>query len=291
MKSILLLFFLIVLAYSKLPEESFKSLLEYDNGDDDEMGNPCLDVKNKNDCLATSVSNGKSQCCYNTKTINKEQAVEICELSPKPLKDFSTIIKAKQFKPLIREVYGYIGYGFPDKKMSPIEYENEINNKMNCGDGNLEYTTGGEKYSDDDIKILSSGDHCLNYTISSIFYREQKDLDCKKGKLLKSSKDAGIECGKVVLKIKNEASEDKIQTCVPFSYDMFSKMTIPAIYQDTIKGMAQNLFGSTDIFTVELSDSKGRKVRYDSVTGEITSNNNSILTISKYLFLLSLFLF
>ena len=44
-------------------------------------------------------------------------------------------------------------------------------------------------------------------------------------------------------------------------------------------------------FSVELSDSKGGTVTYDSKTGEIISNNNSILTISKYLFLLIVFLF
>jgi len=40
-----------------------------------------------------------------------------------------------------------------------------------------------------------------------------------------------------------------------------------------------------------MSDTKGRKVSYDSDTGKIVSNNGGILTISKYLFLLSLFLF
>ena len=76
-----------------------------------------------------------------------------------------------------------------------------------------------------------------------------------------------------------------------FSYDYFSKIKIPSMFIDKINEEMDQIMPGTINFSVELSDSKGRTVTYDFKTGEIISNNNSILTISKYLFLLIVFLF
>ena len=69
-----------------------------------------------------------------------------------------------------------------------------MNSKVHCKDVELNFED--TKYIDDEIKILSCG---LNYTISSFINQNLDDLICRNGKLLKSSKDAGIEWGNLVL--------------------------------------------------------------------------------------------
>jgi hypothetical protein len=212
-----------------------------------------------------------------------------CQPSPKPLSQISNIIKTKQFKPFVKEIYGFSKYGLGNEKKMEIP---EVNAQVSCQDEELNVNFGGDKYTEDEIKILQSPDHCLNYTLSTFlnFYKgEQKEYDCTKGQLLQSSKDADIECGTLTAHIKMGAQETNVKTCIIFSYDMFSKITIPSQYSQLITEGIKEKFGGK--ITVELSDSKGRMVSFDSETGQIVSNNGSILTISKYLFLLSLFLF
>ena len=176
----------------------------------------------------------------------------------------------------------------------------------------MEYKLDTE-FTDDEKKILESENHCLNYTMQS-FEDMTKTFDCKKGELLQSSKDVGIECGEFAITLKNITTEGTIKTCMVFPFNLLSKVKIPEMLTDSLKAIFINnpeLPISASQFTLELSDSKGNKIKYDSETGEIIpegdggsddheevtpdggskTDNSIILNISKYLFLLSLFLF
>ena len=284
MKYFLLLCFLLALVDSKVPNQPFISFLKNSLSADEE--DPCEQASESKDvCLAKTLDNQNTQCCY-IKMDNEENS---CQPSPKPLSQISNIIKTKQFKPFVKEIYGFSKYGMGNEKKMEIP---EVNAQVSCQDEELNVNFGGDTYTEDEIKILQSPDHCLNYTLSTFlnFYKgEQKEYDCTKGQLLQSSKDADIECGTLTAHIKMGAQETNVKTCIIFSYDMFSKITIPSQYSQLITEGIKEKFGGK--ITVELSDSKGRMVSFDSETGQIVSNNGSILTISKYLFLLSLFLF
>ena len=285
MKYILLLFFLLALTNSKLPKASFKSLLENFNsrdGEDEDPKDPCESGSDDKDkCVALPVSEKNAQCCYITSVNQEDETEKICELSPKPLKDISNIIKAKQFKPLLKEVMGFAKYN--GGEISPDDFGFGMDLKVHCKDGDIELNIEDIKYTDDEIKILSSGEHCLNYTLSGFIDEDTKDLTCQNGKLLKSSKDAGIECGNLVVNIKGNSTEETFKSCMIFPFEMLSKMTMPPYLNEKINEIASffALIG-VDKITIELSDSKGHKVSYDSDTGKIISNNGSILTISKY---------
>ena len=282
MKYILLFCFLIALSHSKLPKISFKSFLENLNSDFDEE-DPCRTQKDKASCLAFPSVLSYAQCCY-IKAVDDGIPNEECQLSPKPLKDITDIVKAKQFDPLTREVYGFMKYGsgedVPDASVMKVE--------VNCPDGDLEFSFEGYKYTDDEAKTLASEDHCLYYTLSSFMDPTKKGYVWENGKLLKSAKDADIECGNLAVTVKSGSTETSFKTCMLVAYDMFSKMNMPKILNEQIKEMISE---GADKVVVELSDSKGRTIKYDSETGKIIANNSSILTISKYLFLLILFLF
>ena len=287
MKYTLLLFFLIAFANSKLPTESLNSLLENLNSDEDRL--KCIPGSTSKDiCVNIKLDDQNNQCCYLDMAF-ENKTEKACQQFPKDLGDYTNVINAKQFKPLTKEIYGYIKYSLPDEVTIPDIPE--IKAQVICKDGvKLDVDIGGDKYTEEEIKILKSEDYCLNYTVSA-FIEKDKTFDCKNGKLLQSSKDAGIECGDLSVNIKFGTNETTYKTCMLFSYDMFSKINIPnelkGIVQKNIKEYAKG----AEKVTIELSDSQGHKVTYDTDTGNIVNNNSSILTISKYLFLLTLFLF
>ena len=288
MKYILLLCFLIVFVNSKLPTESFNSLLEKENSSDEDNLKCFAGSVSKDICVDIKLDGQNNQCCYLDASFQNETQ-KACYPFPKNIGDYTNVINTKQFKPLTKEVYGYIKYSFP--KEVPIPDIPEVKAQVICKDGiKLDVDIGGDEYTEDEIKILKSEDHCLNYTVSA-FIQKEKTFDCKNGKLLPSSKDAGIECGELSVSIKVGTNETNFKTCMLFSYDMFSKISIPDEYKGEIQKKIKEFAQGADKVTVELSDSNGHKVTYDTDTGKIISNHSSILTISKYLFLLTLFLF
>ena len=268
---------MLALVNSKVPNQSLFSFLENSPLNDSEE-DPCKAHTTKDQCLAQTLTDKNKQCCF----VQRNKETETCESSPNPLSDIANIFNSPQFKPLAREVVGYANYSSAEKR---INFKNE-NMHIVCSDGELDVNMGNKKYSDDDIKILTSADHCMNYTVSSIMSiispQPPKEYDCTKGQLLQTSKDAGFECGTINAKMNMGGMEMNLKTCMLFSYDMFSKINVPPMLNVRLKQYK---------VTLELSDSKGRKVTYDSETGKIVGNNGGILTISKYLLLLSVFLF
>ena len=306
MKYALLLCVLIAFSNSKLPKLGIKSFLESIKSEEDEVG--CIDSKSKDTCSTISLTYKGQQCCWFTDR-SKSEPKSSCDNFPKPSKEFQDIVNSKQFNPLFKELYGFLG------EISSIK----IDSIVECSDGDFEYKLDTE-FTEDEKKILESENHCLNYTMSS-FEDMTKTFDCQKGELLQSSKDAGIECGNLAITLKGGATEATFKTCMPFPYELLSKAKVPEMLKETLKEMLKDMISENpDIpfqvsqFNLELSDSKGHKIKFDSETSEITpegdddhgdgggdvtpdgqddpkTDNSIILNISKYLFLFSLFLF
>ncbi len=224
-----------------------------------------------------------TQCCYiSEKSLNESD----CEVSPKPLNDIKVIVDSKQFNPLYREIFGFAKYKMPEEKQIPLD----IDMKAECSDGNLEFAINGE-FTKEEENILKSKNHCLNYTLSSfenIIY-PGVEYDCKSGLLLQTSKDAGIECADLSLFFKGGAQEFKLKTCLPMAYETYTKIKIPQYALEQLKEALKLIPIPATQVIAELSDSKGHKITFDSETGEFIGNNSIILSISKFLFLFSLF--
>ena len=286
MKYALLLCVLIAFANSKLPKLGIKSFLESIKSvvDEDQDGSFCDKAESKDACTAISLTNKGEQCCWETNRA-RDEPESSCDTFPKPSKDVQDLVNNKQFSPLYKEFAGFFG--------EISSSSNKIDSIVECSDGDLEYKFDNE-FTEDEKKILESENHCLNYTMSS-FVDMTKKFDCQKGELLQSSKDAGIECGDLAITLKNGGAETTLKTCMPFPYELLSKVKIPDMFKDQLNEMFKenpDLSLNASQFTLELSDSKGNKIKYDSETGEITpkTGKSIMLNISKYLFLLSLFL-
>ena len=285
-KYILLFCCLIALTHSKLPKNSFQSFLESFSSVN-EIEDPCYKEEDKDKCVVIPTKDTSTQCCY-INLVNRfddgdYKGNEECVLFLKPTTGLANIQKAKQFQPLLREIGGFTKYR--GELLPPLSLF------LHCNDGDFSVSNLNEIYNSDEIKTFTSGKHCLNDT-ASIFENEAQQesfIDCKDRELLKSAKDADIECGNLDFTMINGIKTKKLKTCIPFAYDMFSKLEMPEFLNTVIKEAIQDEHYEKVI--VELSDSKGRKIMYDSDTGKINiSSSSSILTISKYLLLLSLFL-
>ena len=147
MKYFLTLFFLLTLVNSKVPNQSLFSFLENSSLTETD---PCKAHTTKDQCLAQTLSDKNKQCCF----IQNNKETEVCESSPNPLSDIANIVNSPQFKPLAREIAGYAKYSSSEK---PIDIKDE-NMHIICSDGELDINVGDEKYSDDDIKILTSAE-------------------------------------------------------------------------------------------------------------------------------------
>jgi len=93
-------------------------------------------------------------------------------MSPFPKKKLSNIIKTSQFKTFTKEVLGYLKYS-SSSLIQPIP---EGKSQLTCKEVTINADIGGDKYSEDDIKILKSENYCLNYTMST-FMQEAKTPD------------------------------------------------------------------------------------------------------------------
>ena len=284
MKYALLLCFLIAFTYSKLPKLGIKSFLESIKSEEGEV--ECTDSESKDTCSTISLPDKGEQCCWFTDRSESEPKTA-CDNFPKPSKEFLDIVNNKQFTPAFKEIYGFFDHAFEGSSSIKID------SIVECSDGDLEYKLDTE-FTEDEKKILESENHCLNYTMS-IFKDMTKTFDCQKGELSQSSKDAGIECGDLAITLKNGGTESTIKTCMVFPFNLFSKVKMQETLKDNLKRIMTNIpwipLGESQ-FTLELSDSKGNKIKYDSETGEIThkTGKSIMLNISKYLLLLSLFL-
>ena len=250
MKYILLLFFLIALVNSKFPKLGFKSLLEQLNSGKDE--DLCVNAgPDKDKCQAVSLTDKNAQCCLFIFEYNDEDPEETCSIAPKSLNDYKNLYNAKQFKALTKEVIGYVKYGASDeeKQIIPLD-EIDIKGEIKCKNEYISISIGKDTYTEEDIKTLTSEDYCLNYTVTSAMSGFKRGFDCQKGKVLKSSKDVGIECGTVSLNFKIGNVESKYKTCMLFSYDYFSKIKIPSMFIDKInEEMDQIMPGTIHFFS------------------------------------------
>ena len=172
------------------------------------------------------------------------------------------------------EVYGPMNhYDYYD---DDYDYEQERLNDMKeqldveCKDSQkFTFKAGYDEYTEEDKEILRSKESCLYYTYESVRKNFQVSHDCKTGKVLDSSKKAGIECGNVEISFQSPGASGVLNTCFLFSHDFYSKNTLPKGAEEVIK---YYLYDEGDLniekFSISVSDGNGN----NKVTIKMESN-------------------
>ena len=250
----------------------------------------CLDNKDIDTCSNVILSSGFYQCCKVTLT-TYYSSDSICSIQVTPITPFKQMMEDKSIKALYKEISGYLIYGYANSESqeylkSKTEYQ--------CKDGTATYLFGYDTYTDDEINLFKSGNHCMKYFYDN-YLLNSKD-DCFNSKITQASKNAGLSCGYYEFNLKySDGTSESYKSC-----NIFNKAIID--YQKVDDKTKENFetFVSTNqngekivlSYSVQFSDSSGNKFVYDSLSQKIMTNgndqtNNSVIhSISKYLTLI-----
>ena len=289
---------------------------DYDDYDDYDDNHMCRQRRIKDTCVAQSLSGKEMECCFLEGSIKytryDRDVIEdgsFCQMLPKEVDDAKEIIKLKQTKELVKEVYAFAavnGGDMPDtlsasgtiscpnikefKQDISISLtradKNKSNRKNHCFypiyksiyDRDYDYDDDDYDYHDEDYDYDEDDDYDYDYDIPPSIDDDEK---CEERYLREDSKNAGIECGylKVDATIKGRAASYK--TCFPFNKEFLNKITKLKLideYKD------QYLDKRSDRIKVEFYNAKGSKVTYDTNKSIFLSNNLLLL-----FFILTLF--
>lgn len=304
MKYWLLFSLLFILVSSKI--EKKKTLLSLaktfllEENEDDGYGQACfdeeLDTAEKCKAVTENLFLG-TQCCFVKAKVPGEEDQETCTVNAKPFKPYVDIIQNNKFIPFVREVVGFAAYGPPGDYDAKEIIGQKVTIDVDCSDSHLQSKEFKiDEFTSEEKDILNSTDHCL-YEIYDVFEKmdDSKDddepyakapstqaLKCKDRKLLKTSKDHGLECGTLKININAPMGMvppefNSFSSCILFDYDLYSKIKVP---KDLISDLKKQ-FNLEDKYylKIEISDSKGRKFVFDT-------NRSSFISISKYLLIL-----
>ena len=276
-----------------------ESLLRHNYGssieDSEEEEDSVCDAETKDKCKALPITKDNEICCYYEIKDNDKTGKKKCESFPSDIGKKAEVFNLKEFYSYLRERNGYNiiieGRDRPDKR-------EEI---VTCKKG-VYRLVQDNVYSEKEKNILKDENHCLNIYHKKLENYEFNTGECTSHLLLDSSKKAGLECGyfeyNITLGSKKTIS---FNTCNLFNLKLFSKLSKVDEYNYTMFNVNEldSLIYSMgyyddywDSFTVEVHNSKGHKIKYDSRTNKyIIEGAGYMLSISKYLFILILILF
>jgi len=242
----------------------------------------CRDAKTKEECPATKITSKDEVCCYEESKHNGEISGECTDF----YKNQIELFKTKEYESITREEEGY---------RNCVEGNNLEANTIYCQNDEIKIEY---KYNDKEISNLKSEDHCLKIKAKK---RADASFDvgkCEQKLILESSKKNGIECGTLEANIVLSSTKEifKWKTCDLFNLKLYKgwlSYQPKLFYEMMYKIIEQNdLKGKVESCTIELYNSKGDKITYDSKTDETNIEGSScMLFASKYLLLLILILF
>jgi len=229
-----------------------------------------------NNCTNVKLNSGVYQCCNK---IFKTYYMEIpqCAVQTIPISTYKEQIENEATKALSKEMFGYSAY--KDKFSLNIEL---LKSKVeyNCKDGNLTILYGYDTYTDDEIKVFQSGNHCLKYMYERNFSNTQEV--CFNSVLTQNAKDVGLTCGFFEFNIKYiDNTVDNIKTCNIFNKEVANYGNIDEKTKDSFTTIvnSKNVQKVVLSYTVEFSDESGYTLVYDSTKAKVSSTDNSEFTI------------
>ena len=188
----------------------------------------------------------------------------------------------------------YYKYVYPQMKL-----------KIKCSEKSVTYETGNYKYTNDDLKKLKSKNHCLYYYYCSIldllitdeYITITKDK-CINAESLDITKNSDINCAYTEVTILfSDGTKDVFETCHFLPSESIKSKKLNPTTEEAFKNFADfeasNNGKVVAEYNVTMVDKKGRTITYNSVTGTVESNSDSIdysmmYSMNKFLVLIML---
>lgn len=242
---------------------------------------------NKNTCTSVRLYSGYYKCCkLTTETILG--TVSFCSAQ---VPELIKVLELKTTKAINKEAFGITKYRYGyEHNLNPNDIK--MRTIYECSDEKSIIEYGYDAYTSEDIEILRSDEHCLNYIYGYRIFSSKQE--CYDSVLLQSSKDVGLSCGYFKYTLKySDGSSDEIESCGIFNRDLIKQKNIDGKSKENIQSFVNSYKDEGKIvvsYEVNLSNKEGQYIVYDSATDGITSSNSSINIALNYLLFLIIIL-
>ena len=256
----------------------------------------CYANENINTCTNVKLSLDNLQCCKVSTTTytsyyysyDNPYTISICSIQVAPIKIVQEELEKETTKALYKETWGYVtnsfAYGASNSKVEMV---------YSCEDGTATMRFGFDTYTNEEIEILQSDNHCLSYFYGINEFTSKED--CFNSVLLPSSKNVGLSCGYFEFNIKyTDGTSENIKSCSIFNKDVITSSHLDDKSKENFETFVQtNKDDDKTVlsYVVALSDDQGNSAVYDSLTQSINpENSEKKITLVKYLLFISLLL-
>ena len=251
----------------------------------------CTSHQDRNTCSSVKLSSGIYQCCRvdTTTFIYGEHSASMCSIQIKPIKILQEELEKETTKALYKEMWGYIFYSHGPSTISIMK---ALLN-YDCIDGKATVKFGFDTYTNEEIKILQSENHCMSYFYG--FNEFTSKEECFNSVLLPSSEKLGLTCGYFEFNIKySDGTSENIKSCNIFNKDVITSARLDDKSKESFESFVHSNQDDGKIvlsYQVAFSDDEGNNVVYDSLTQRINlKNSQKIISTVKYLIFISLLL-
>ena len=130
------------------------------------------------------------------------------------------------------------------------------------------------EYSDEEINILKSENHCLSYfnpyLIHTTSNRRAVSRDiCYKASLLNSTKELGISCGYMEIDIEEPNAKEKRATCFLYDPKVASNKTLDEATRLNLNAMTKKNENDAINYNFTIYESSGNGYNYSSKTRKV----------------------
>ena len=251
--------------------------------------NICTDTESYEPCQERILTGGRLCCDIHESTADSRQ--ESCEVKTTKEEQMKIVGSSHLIN---KELGGLAIYNKEYGGASGIsidERKSEVQRTISIECKTWQFTVDivdGEEYTQDDIKILESENHCLTYFepilkhIGSNRRNVTRDI-CYNASLLKSTEDAGISCGYMEIYIIEPHAVEKRETCFLYDPNVASNKILDEATRLNLNALSKKTEDENINYNYTIYSRDGSGYIYDSKTGIVNpiqddpsfNNNNN----------------
>ena len=252
----------------------------------------CKEHTDKTSCSTVQLHSGYYQCCKTTISV-VGHTISSCSAQITPISEFKRLMEMPSTKAIFKESFGIVKYGLhygssPDSTKTTMTYD--------CADGQVTTKFGYDTYTEEEIDILQSDEHCLYYALGYRTFSSKQE--CYDSLLLPSSINVGLSCGYYKYSIKySDGSTYELESCGIFNRDLINQQNLDDQSKNSVKSFVNSKKDGDKImlsYEVSLSNKEGQYFVYDSALDRITSssskNSSRNLTLNYLVYLILILL-
>ena len=250
-----------------------------------------LEHKDTTSCPSVKLNSGYYQCCK-VSSLTAGNSVSFCSAQITPISEFKKMMEMSSIKAIIKESFGITKYRYveplginPDSIRTSMTYD--------CPDGKVTTQFGYDTYTEEEIDILKSDEHCLDYLYNYRTFSSKQE--CYDSLLLPSSINLGLTCGYYKYSIKySDGSNYEIESCGIFNKDLLGQKNLDQQSKDGFKSFVSTNKEDGKVvlsYEVSLSNKEGQYLVYDSsidgiISSSYSSNSSGNLILNYLLYIL-----